>query len=95
VTGDVILGYQILYHRNINKDLKKLDKKIVDLFFSAVKEKILKDPYIGVKLKGRYRNLWKYRIGDFRIIYSIKNGEIKILILRIRHRSNVYDNIYF
>ena len=89
------MAYQILYHRNINKDLKKLDKKIVDLFFSAVKEKILKDPYIGVKLKGRYRNLWKYRIGDFRIIYSIKKGEIRILILRIRHCSNVYDNIYF
>ena len=89
------MGYQVLYHRNINKDLKKLDKKIVDLFFSAVKERILKDPYIGVRLKGRYRNLWKYRIGDFRIIYSINKDEIRIHILRIRHRNNVYDNIYF
>jgi mRNA interferase RelE/StbE len=91
-----MLGYQVLYHRNINKDLKKLDKKIVDLFFSAVKERILKDhPYIGVRLKGRYRNLWKYRIGDFQIIYSINKGEIRIHILRIRHRSNVFDNIHF
>ncbi|MFC2144759.1 type II toxin-antitoxin system RelE/ParE family toxin [Actinomycetota bacterium] len=89
------MGYQVLYHRNINKDLKKLDKKIVDLFFSAVKERILKDPYIGVRLKGRYRNLWKYRISDFRIIYSINKDEIRIHILRIRHRNNVYDNIYF
>jgi mRNA interferase RelE/StbE len=89
------LEYRVLYHRSIKKDLKKLDKKIVDLFFSIAKEEILKDPYAGIKLKGRYRDLWKYRIGDFRIIYSIKKKEVIIHILRIRHRSNVYDNIYF
>jgi mRNA interferase RelE/StbE len=89
------LGYQVLYHRNIKKDLKKLDKKVIDLFFCSVKEKILKDPYTGVRLKGRYRDLWKFRIGDFRIIYSIKKDEIRIHILRIKHRSNIYDNIYF
>jgi len=89
------LGYQVLYHRSIKKDLKKLDKKVVDLFFCTVKEKILKDPYAGVRLKGRYRDLWKFRIGDFRIIYSIEKDRIRIHILRVRHRSNVYDNIYF
>ena len=89
------MGYRVLYHRNIKKDLKKLDKKAVDLFFSTVKEKILEDPYAGIRLKGRYRNLWKYRIGDFRIIYSIVKEEVKIHILRIKRRSNVYGNIYF
>ncbi len=89
------MGYQVLYHRNIKKDLKKLDKKVIDLFFCSVKEKILKDPYMGVRLKGRYRDLWKFRIGDFRIIYSIEKDVIRIHILRIKHRSNVYDNIYF
>lgn len=89
------MGYQVLYHRSIKKDLKKLDKKVVDLFFYTVKEKILKDPYAGVRLKGRYRDLWKFRIGDFRIIYSIEKDRIRIHILRVRHRSNVYDNIYF
>jgi len=89
------LRYRVLYHRNIKKDLKKLDKKVVDLFFSTVKEEILEDPYTGIKLKGRYRDLWKYRIGDFRIIYSIKKDKISVYILRIRYRSNVYGNIYF
>jgi len=89
------LRYRVLYHRNIKKDLKKLYKKVVDLFFSTVKEEILEDPYTGIKLKGRYRDLWKYRIGDFRIIYSIKKDKISVYILRIRYRSNVYGNIYF
>lgn len=89
------MSYSILYNRQIKKDLKKLDKDVIDLFFNTVKKKISKNPYLGIKLKGRYKDLWKYKIGDFRIIYSIINQEIKIHILRIRHRSNVYDNIYY
>jgi len=88
------LGYRILYHRNIKKDLKKLDRHMVNLFFNTVKRKLSEDPYSGIKLKGRYKDLWKYRLGDFRIIYSIIDKEIKIHILRMRHRGNVYDNIY-
>jgi len=88
------LGYRILYHRNIKKDLKKLDRHMVNLFFNTVKRKLSEDPYSGIKLKGRYKDLWKYRLGDFRIIYSIIDKELKIHILRMRHRINVYDNIY-
>ena len=76
-------------------DLKKLDRHTLDLFFNIVNGKMSKDPYLGMKLKGRYKDLWKYRIGDFKIIYSIMDKEVRIYILRIRHRSNVYDNIYY
>jgi len=88
------LKYTVVYHRNIKKDLKKLNAKTIRLFFEAVKEIILKDPYQGIGLKGKYRGLWKYRIGNYRIIYSIEGNELIVLILRIRHRRNVYDNIY-
>jgi len=89
------LKYKVLYHRNIKKDLQKLDKKTVNLFFRVVREKISQDPYLGNKLRGKYNNLWKYRMGNFRIIYTIRSGELKILIVRVRHRGNVYDDILF
>lgn len=88
------MKYTVVYHRNIEKDLKKLNAKTIRLFFDAVKEIILKDPYQGIGLKGKYRGLWKYRIGNYRIIYSIEDNELIVLILRMRHRRNVYDNIY-
>ncbi len=88
------MKYTVLYHRNIKKDLKKLDEKTIGTFFKAVKEIILKDPYQGIRLKGKYRDLWKYRIGKYYIIYSIEDNELMVLILRIRHRRSVYDNIY-
>jgi len=88
------LKYRVIYHKNIKKDLKKLDKKTIRLFFEAVKEIILKDPYQGIGLKGKYSGLCKYRIGNYRIVYSIEGNELMVLILRVRHRKNVYDNIF-
>ncbi len=89
------MKYRVLYHRNIKKDLQKLNKKTIDSFFKIIREKISNDPYCGNRLKGKYNNLWKYRLGDYRIIYIIRTGELKILILRIRHRGYVYDDILF
>ena len=89
------MKYKVLYHKNIKKDLKNLDKKKLNLFFQVVKEKISEDPYLGNRLKGKYSSLWKYRMGNFRIIYTIKSRELKILIVRVRYRKNVYDGILF
>ena len=88
------MKYKVIYHRDIKKDLKRLDEKTIRVFFKTVKEIILKDPYQGIGLKGKYRGLWKYRIGNYRIIYSIEGIELVVLILRMRHRKDVYDNIF-
>ncbi len=87
------MKYKVLFNSHIQKDLQSLDKKIVENFFKIVNEKITFDPFTGIKLKGRYKDLWKYRIENYRIIYSIRNEENKILILGFRHRKEVYNNI--
>ncbi|MBN1696476.1 MAG: type II toxin-antitoxin system RelE/ParE family toxin [Spirochaetales bacterium] len=46
------------------------------------------------ELKGKYRGLYSYRFSDYRIVYRINKPAIEILILRIRHRKNVYDGFY-
>ncbi|MGC8491378.1 MAG: type II toxin-antitoxin system RelE family toxin [Syntrophobacteraceae bacterium] len=52
----------------------------------------LDDPRsIGEALKGsRLGEFWKYRVGDFRIIAKIEDTEIRILVVRIGHRKEVY-----
>ncbi|MGR6036116.1 MAG: type II toxin-antitoxin system RelE family toxin [Candidatus Nitrosoglobus sp.] len=52
----------------------------------------LDDPRsIGEALKGKKRGeFWKYRIGDYRIIASIQDSELLILVLRIGNRREVY-----
>ena len=51
----------------------------------------LDDPRsIGERLKGRLGQLWKYRIGDYRIIADIQDKVLLILVVRIGHRREVY-----
>jgi len=41
-------------------------------------------------LKGELSDLWRYRVGDYRIICTIEDEKIEILVLRIAHRKEVY-----
>jgi len=69
-----------------------LDKNLIKNFFKIINE-ISFNPLVGIKLKGRYKDLWKYRIGNYRVIYSIDNKKRKVLVLRFRHRKEVYNSI--
>ena len=50
----------------------------------------LDDPrQIGKPLTGRLSEMWRYRVGNYRIIANIEDDTIRILIVRIAHRSKV------
>jgi mRNA interferase RelE/StbE len=49
------------------------------------------NPELGKPLVGRLSGLWSLRVGNYRAIYSIKNNELLVLVLRLGHRKNVYD----
>jgi mRNA interferase RelE/StbE len=51
----------------------------------------LDDPRsLGEPLAGRLSGFWKYRVGNYRIIASIEDSRVRILIVRIGHRREVY-----
>ncbi len=63
--------------------LKYLDKKI------ATNE----DPRrFGAPLRKNLFGLWKYRVGDYRVICDIQDQEITVLVLRVGHRKKVYGD---
>lgn len=47
---------------------------------------------IGLSLKGRLKGLWRYRIGNYRIIGQIRDNNMIILIIKIGHRRDVYGD---
>ncbi|MDR2155084.1 MAG: type II toxin-antitoxin system RelE/ParE family toxin [Burkholderiaceae bacterium] len=53
---------------------------------------LLDDPRsMGEALKGaKLGTFWKYRVGDYRIIASIEDGALRILVVRIGNRKQVY-----
>jgi mRNA interferase RelE/StbE len=76
------------------RELDKLDpqqaKRILRFLFERVAT--LSNPRsIGEALKGsRLGELWKYRLGDYRIISSIEDDAVRILVVRIGDRKEVY-----
>lgn len=42
-------------------------------------------------LKGEYADYYRYRLGDYRVVYSIDDDTIRVLIVTIDHRSKVYE----
>jgi mRNA interferase RelE/StbE len=44
----------------------------------------------GKSLKGNLKGLWRYRVGDYRLICQIKDKELIILIVEIDHRKDIY-----
>ncbi len=76
------------------KDLAKLDKPVAKRITTFIRERlaVLDDPRsIGDALKGsRLGELWKYRVGDYRIIANIEDGALKILVVKIGNRREVY-----
>jgi mRNA interferase RelE/StbE len=44
----------------------------------------------GKALQGNFKGLWRYRVGDYRLICQIKDKELIILIVEIDHRKDIY-----
>lgn len=86
--------WQIEFDDASRKDLAKLDKQIARRITVFLRERVavLDDPRsIGEALKGsRLGEFWKYRVGDYRIISSIEDGILRILVVRIGNRKEVY-----
>jgi mRNA interferase RelE/StbE len=76
------------------KELAQLDKPIAQRITAFLRERVavLDDPRsIGEALKGsRFGNLWKYRVGDYRIIAAIEDSALTVLVVRIGNRRHVY-----
>ena len=86
--------YKIEIDPTAVRELDKLDKQVTRRILKFLQERVAKldDPRsIGEALTGsRLGELWKYRVGDYRIIASIEDDHLLILVVRIGHRREVY-----
>lgn len=83
--------YDVELTAKAKKDLKKLEKTIQEIILKKLFT-LRNNPFSKVKrLKGK--NLWRMRISQYRAILDILISGRKIIVLRIGHRRNIYDNI--
>jgi mRNA interferase RelE/StbE len=86
--------WKIEYADSTKAFLRKLDKqqarRIVDYMDERVAQ--LNDPRsTGKALTGTLGGLWRYRVGDFRVVCDIQDGALRVLVVKIGNRKDVYQ----
>ena len=83
--------YKVCYLDSVEQDLKHLDRPVIRRILNKIEKTLARDPRgLGKLLSGHFAGLWRYRIGDYRVIYKIADREILILVARIGHRREIY-----
>ena len=83
--------YNVIFDPKAIEFLEKLEKKNRERIFNKIMS-TKEDPFHFFE-KLTKRELYKLRVGDYRVISDISKNEIKILVLLISHRKNIYDKI--
>ena len=86
-------SYKVVFKPSVEKDLRSLPKQTIAHIFERIEQ--LKDepfPRQSIKLAGA-EYLYRLRVGDYKIIYSIAQGEKQIIIHYVRHRRDVYRKL--
>ena len=88
------MAWRIEFSDEADRDFAKLDKSMQRRIFRYLNERIAtaQDPrYFGKALIHELAGLWRYRVGDYRILCRIGDEKLTILVVEIGHRSKVYD----
>ncbi|MCC7517358.1 MAG: type II toxin-antitoxin system RelE/ParE family toxin [Pseudomonadales bacterium] len=77
------------------KELRQLDHQAQQAILRYLRERIATDEdprRFGKALSRELAGLWRYRIQNYRLICHIENQTLTVLVLRVGHRKDVYEN---
>lgn len=86
-------SYTVRYDPRALKELGKLDKTVPRRIVAAVDALRSNPRPSGCRALSGYPGLWRIRVGNYRIIYTIKDTELVVLVLRVAHRSTAYRQL--
>jgi mRNA interferase RelE/StbE len=79
--------------RTAEKQITKLDRKAQKSIADFLRDRLTtaSDPrQLGKPLRGDKKGLWRYRVGDYRLICEIQDEQITVLVLTVGHRKEIY-----
>jgi mRNA interferase RelE/StbE len=85
-----VAKYAVVLARSARKQLEKLPAQVVERVFPKIESLALQPRPSGCKrLKGG-ENLWRIRVGDYRVVYSVNDSDAVADIIAVRHCSEAY-----
>ena len=89
-----MLAWRVEFDRDAARDLRKLDVPGQRRILRYLRERIATDEdprRFGHALTGDLKGLWRYRVGDYRIVASIADEHFVVLVVTVGYRREVYD----
>ncbi len=91
------MKYRVSTTSRFDREFKKLDKYTQRILKKWIQNNLVdcEDPRIhGKGIVANLKGLWRYRIGDYRLICDIQDANLVILALTVGHRREIYDGIF-
>lgn len=88
------MRYRVEYSKASQKQIKKLDHYTRVMLMNWINHNLVEceDPERqGKPLKGKLKNQWRYRVGNYRILCDIEDDRLVILVIHVRHRRDIYE----
>lgn len=83
--------YTVTFTRSARRELEALDAALVARLIRRIDALAANPRPSGCrKLRGT-RNLWRIRVGDYRVIYAVSDPERLVDVRVVRHRGDVYE----
>jgi len=86
--------WRVEFDRDAARDLRKLGATAGRAILRYLRERIAtsEDPRrFGGPLTGDLKGLWRYRVGDYRVVASIEDDRLVVLVVTVGHRREVYE----
>jgi mRNA interferase RelE/StbE len=86
-------SYRIEWKQSAQRELKKLGKGVIPRIWEAIQD-LAENPYPrgGRKLTGT-EHTYRIRVGDYRIVYSVRESTLVIEVVRVGHRKDIYRKL--
>ena len=87
------MAWTIEITRTAEKQITKLHRQAQQAIVRFLRERLAgadNPRQWGRPLRGEKRGLWRYRVGDYRLICDIQDERITVMVLQVGHRKHVY-----
>ena len=83
--------YKVIFTKSVKKDFRKIPKLEVSKILNEIAY-LAKNPRSSKTKRLKGEKLYRLRVGNYRVIYDIKDNLMLIFVVKLGHRSDIYRN---
>ena len=90
------MSYRLLLHKSVTKFLEKCptkQKQEIKQKLELLKQNPYSHPQLDIKMMQGYQEVYRLRVGQYRLIYQIKENELVIFVMKAGNRGDIYKTL--